>query len=61
MGSLALVSLGDYVFAGALNNGVSPLAGMTALLGQGTKINYAEGAKWWSNDESGSVGLIELS
>ncbi len=34
-------------------NGISPLAGFTQFLSNtSTKINYAEGSKLWSNDES---------
>ncbi|KAG8965623.1 hypothetical protein FRC00_010176 [Tulasnella sp. 408] len=44
----------DYVFHGANLNGISPLDGFKELLtGTNVKVNYAEGAKLWSNDESG--------
>ncbi|KAG8943685.1 hypothetical protein FRC04_002585 [Tulasnella sp. 424] len=44
----------DYVFHGADANGISPLDGFKKLLtGTNVKINYAEGTKLWSNDESG--------
>ncbi|THH02237.1 hypothetical protein EW026_g637 [Hermanssonia centrifuga] len=60
IGSVALigpqvdrVSFGDYVFFNASLNGISPLAGFTQFLSNtSTKINYAEGSKLWSNDES---------
>ncbi|PSS35547.1 hypothetical protein PHLCEN_2v1510 [Hermanssonia centrifuga] len=44
---------GDYVFFNASLNGISPLAGFTQFLSNtSTKINYADGSKLWSNDES---------
>lgn len=50
--SAGVVSFGDYVFFNSSNNGISPLQGITQLYGDSVKINYAEGCKWWSNDES---------
>ncbi|RDB30408.1 Periplasmic beta-glucosidase [Hypsizygus marmoreus] len=49
------VSFGDYVFFNASLNGISPLEGFKqhlASISSSTKINYAEGSKLWSNDES---------
>ncbi|KAG8985853.1 hypothetical protein FRB90_004400, partial [Tulasnella sp. 427] len=44
----------DYVFHGAAANGISPLDGIKKLLGNtNVKVNYAEGCKLWSNDQSG--------
>ncbi|KAL1738321.1 glycoside hydrolase superfamily, partial [Schizophyllum fasciatum] len=50
------VSFGDYVFLDATDNGISPLDGFRQYLdtvGSGATVNYAEGCKLWSNDESG--------
>ncbi|KAH7904285.1 family 3 glycoside hydrolase [Hygrophoropsis aurantiaca] len=60
IGSIALigpqtdrVTFGDYVFFNASNNGISPLDGFTEFLANtSVKINFAEGCKLWSNDES---------
>ncbi|KII90947.1 glycoside hydrolase family 3 protein [Plicaturopsis crispa FD-325 SS-3] len=60
IGSVALigpqanrVSFGDYVFFNASNNGISPFDGFTQFLANtSVKVNYAEGAKLWSNDQS---------
>ncbi|KAF9224664.1 family 3 glycoside hydrolase [Gyrodon lividus] len=47
------VSFGDYVFHNASLNGISPLQGFTEFLANtSVKINFAEGCKLWSNDES---------
>lgn len=63
IGSIALigpqadrVTFGDYVFFNASLNGITPLDGFKSYLSSvssSTKINYAEGSKLWSNDESG--------
>ncbi|KAJ6579642.1 glycoside hydrolase superfamily [Mycena vulgaris] len=50
------VSFGDYVFFNATHNGISPLNGFKQYLSNtssAVKINYAEGCKLWSNDDSG--------
>ncbi|EIM85301.1 glycoside hydrolase family 3 protein [Stereum hirsutum FP-91666 SS1] len=48
------VSLGDYVFFNASNNGISPLEGFTQFLANtSVKINFAQGCELWSNDQSG--------
>ncbi|KAG8218078.1 family 3 glycoside hydrolase [Butyriboletus roseoflavus] len=48
------VTFGDYVFFNASNNGITPLQGFTEFLANtSVKINFAEGCKLWSNDESG--------
>ncbi|KAI3598503.1 glycoside hydrolase family 3 protein [Moniliophthora roreri] len=63
IGSVALigpqanrVTFGDYVFFNASLNGITPLEGFKQFLrnaSSSTTINYAEGCKLWSNDESG--------
>ncbi|GJE97260.1 glycoside hydrolase family 3 protein [Phanerochaete sordida] len=66
IGSVALigpqvdrVTFGDYVFFNASLNGISPLAGFTQLLANSsTKINFAEGCKLWSEDESGFADAV---
>ncbi|KZV79558.1 family 3 glycoside hydrolase [Exidia glandulosa HHB12029] len=56
------VSFGDYVFFNSTNNGISPLGGFTQLLdGTGVKINYAEGSKLWSNDQSGFADAVSAA
>ncbi|KAH7340638.1 glycoside hydrolase superfamily [Rhizoctonia solani] len=48
------VIMGDYVFAGAKDNGVSPLEGFKRVLsGSNVQVNYAEGCKFWSASEEG--------
>ncbi|KAJ7983164.1 glycoside hydrolase superfamily [Mycena polygramma] len=52
----ARVTFGDYVFFNASNNGISPLDGFKQYLANtssSVKINFAEGCKLWSNDDSG--------
>ncbi|EJT98774.1 glycoside hydrolase family 3 protein [Dacryopinax primogenitus] len=52
----------DYVFFNASLNGISPLQGLTDFLsGSNTTINYAEGCKLWSNDESGFPAALEAA
>ncbi|EGO04166.1 glycoside hydrolase family 3 protein, partial [Serpula lacrymans var. lacrymans S7.3] len=47
------VSFGDYVFYNASLNGISPLDGFKEFLeNSSVQINFAEGCKLWSNDES---------
>ncbi|KAK7033924.1 hypothetical protein VNI00_012548 [Paramarasmius palmivorus] len=63
IGSIALigpqadrVTFGDYVFFNATLNGITPLEGFKQFLSNSsssTTVNYAEGCKLWSNDESG--------
>jgi beta-glucosidase len=51
-----ILQFGDYVFLNASNNGVTPLDGFKQFLANvssSTKINFAEGCKLWSNDQSG--------
>lgn len=51
---LSLHQFGDYVFFNASNNGITPLQGFTEFLADtSVRINFAEGCKLWSNDESG--------
>lgn len=49
----AVMQYGDYVPAGTFSRGVTPLDGIKSLVGDKVKINYAEGCKLWSFDESG--------
>jgi beta-glucosidase len=56
-----VVSMGDYVFFNASNNGISPLAGVRqylASVNSSVEVNYAEGCKLWSNDESGFADAV---
>lgn len=47
------IKFGDYVFFNASLNGISPLDGFKQLLADTpVKINYAEGCKLWSTDDS---------
>ena len=47
------------MFFNATNNGISPRVGFTQLLeGSSVQINYAEGAKLWSNDQSGFAEAV---
>jgi beta-glucosidase len=60
----ARVSLGDYVFENAQNQSISPLAGIQAFLSSkksSTTVNYAEGAKLWSSDESMIPEAVEAA
>ena len=51
---------GDYVFFNATLNGISPLEGLKQLLSNtSVKINYAEGSKLWSNDQSGFQEAVD--
>ncbi|KIO21728.1 glycoside hydrolase family 3 protein [Tulasnella calospora MUT 4182] len=60
--SAGQVLCSDYVFHGANLNGISPLDGFKKLLsGTNVKVNYAEGAKLWSNDESGFPDAVNAA
>ncbi|KAF5364299.1 hypothetical protein D9756_001131 [Leucocoprinus leucothites] len=71
IGSVALigpqvnrVSFGDYVFFNATNNAISPLDGFRqhlANISSSTKINFAQGADLWSNDQSGFPEAVETA
>ncbi|KIJ31722.1 glycoside hydrolase family 3 protein [Sphaerobolus stellatus SS14] len=53
------VTFGDYVFFNASLNGISPMNGFKQLLaGTGVTVNFAEGSKLWSNDQSGFAGAV---
>lgn len=55
------VAFGDYVFFNASLNGISPLAGFQqhlASVGSSATVNYAEGCKLWSNDETGFAEAV---
>ncbi|KAF7367923.1 Glycoside hydrolase family 3 protein [Mycena sanguinolenta] len=50
------VTFGDYVFFNASNNGITPLDGFKQYLSNissSIQVNFAEGCKLWSNDDSG--------
>ena len=50
------------MFENATNNGISPLVGFKR--GTSVNVNYAEGAKLWSNDQSGfgsAVSAVQAS
>lgn len=50
------------MFFNATNNGISPLAGFQQLLeGTGVQVNYAEGAKLWSNDQSEIAAAVSAA
>lgn len=58
------VAFGDYVFFNASLNGISPVDGVKrhlAAVGSGTTVNYAEGCKLWSNDESGFAEAVDAA
>ncbi|KXN88324.1 Periplasmic beta-glucosidase [Leucoagaricus sp. SymC.cos] len=71
IGSIALigpqvnrVSFGDYVFFNATNNAISPLDGFRqhlANISSSTKINFAQGADLWSNDQSGFPEAVQTA
>ena len=42
-------------------NGVNPLDGFTSYLNGSVEINYAEGCKLWSNDDSGFEGAVSAA
>ncbi|KZT37098.1 family 3 glycoside hydrolase [Sistotremastrum suecicum HHB10207 ss-3] len=56
------VTFGDYVFFNASNNGITPLNGFKQLLsGTKVKINFAEGCKLWSNDQSEIAAAVQAA
>ncbi|CAK5266567.1 unnamed protein product [Mycena citricolor] len=58
------VSFGDYVFFNASNNGISPLNGFKQYLSSvssSVKLNFAEGCKLWSNDQSGFAAAVSAA
>lgn len=59
-----IFQFGDYVFFNASLNGITPLAGFKqhlASISSSTKINYAEGSKLWSNDESQIAAAVNAA
>ncbi|KAH7099310.1 glycoside hydrolase superfamily [Auriculariales sp. MPI-PUGE-AT-0066] len=68
-GSIALLgpladrdSLGDYIFETAHQYAVNPRQGFTQLLnGTGVAINYAQGCKIASNDQSGFAAAVDAA
>ncbi|KAF8890444.1 glycoside hydrolase superfamily [Infundibulicybe gibba] len=60
----ARVSFGDYVFFNASLNGVSPLDGFKQFIANASnkvQLNYAEGCKLWSNDQSGIAAAVKAA
>ncbi|KAG5633968.1 hypothetical protein H0H81_004130, partial [Sphagnurus paluster] len=58
------VSFGDYVFYNATKNGITPLDGFKQYIASSssaTKLNYAEGSKLWSNDESQIAAAVDAA
>ncbi|KAJ8502412.1 hypothetical protein ONZ45_g11788 [Pleurotus djamor] len=56
------VSFGDYVFFNATLNGVTPLEGFRQVLADtSVQINYAEGSKLWSLDQSGFDAAVSAA
>lgn len=51
----------DYTAHGAFERGVTPLAGIQKLVGDKVKVNYAEGCKLWSLDQSGFEEAVEAA
>ena len=57
-----MAQFGDYVFSGATRNGISPVDGFKQFLsGSSTMVNFAEGCKLWSNDESGISAAVKAA
>lgn len=58
------MQFGDYVFFNATNNAVSPLEGFRqhlSSISSSTKINFAQGAELWSNDQSGFPEAVQTA
>jgi beta-glucosidase len=58
------LQFGDYVFFNASLNGISPLDGFKQYLANtssSTRINYAEGCKLWSNDDSEIAAAVSAA
>lgn len=59
---ITTLEFSDYVFLNATQNGISPLDGFKKVLeGTGVTINYAEGAKLWSNDQSEFPAAVQAA
>jgi beta-glucosidase len=56
-----VMQYGDYVLHGTFERGITPLAGIQSYVGHSTKVNYAEGCKLWSNDESGFKAAVKAA
>lgn len=56
-----VMQYGDYVLHGVFERGVTPLAGIQNYVGHSTKVNYAEGCKLWSNDDSGFKDAVNAA
>ncbi|KAI9249415.1 putative beta-glucosidase [Phascolomyces articulosus] len=57
----AVMQYGVYVPHGAFDRGVTPLQGITDLVGDKVKLRYAEGCKLWSNDQSGFKEAVKAA
>lgn len=55
------VQFGDYSWGADTEYGVTPLEGMTAIVGDKIKINYAEGCDLWSQDRSGFKEAVKAA
>ena len=55
------VQFGDYSWGADTEYGVTPLEGMTAIVGDKIKINYAEGCDLWSQDRSGFKDAVKAA
>ncbi|KAI9497224.1 beta-glucosidase-related glycosidase [Zychaea mexicana] len=57
----AVMQYGVYVPPGVFDRGVTPLDGINSLVGDKVEVNYAEGCKLWSLDESGFEEAVEAA
>ncbi|KAI9497223.1 beta-glucosidase-related glycosidase, partial [Zychaea mexicana] len=57
----AVMQYGVYVPHGVFERGVTPLDGINSLVGDKVEVNYAEGCKLWSLDESGFEEAVEAA
>lgn len=58
------MQFGDYVFFNATNNGITPLEGFRQHLdsiSSSTKINFAQGAQLWSDDQPGFPEAVQMA
>ncbi|KAJ7062795.1 hypothetical protein C8F01DRAFT_1281834 [Mycena amicta] len=65
---VTLRQFGDYVFFNASHNGITPLDGVNQFLSSpaaasfaNVKVNFAEGCKLWSNDQSGFAAAVQAA
>jgi len=60
--SLPTYLLSDYIFESAHQYAINPKQGFETLLnGTGVTVNFAEGCKLWSNDQSGFPAAVEAA